>query len=250
MSAPQDVLLLTSPPFAPSLWDKVRERLQDAGLRVHTPPLVVPAEGIARLDSAAEHLAQHIRALGRPVALVAHSGAIPVALRAAASAPPAALILSNGPLSQPDPVLRVLGRLPQPLLAHALLRPRLWLRALASSAGLRRAVINPYVMDHDMVVAVCGPLVQTAEDRAAIAAFFKDLAAERPLPPPYAGPVLLPWGDSDLLYPAAEVDQFRQLLPRVRHVSIPGGRHLHPIEQPWAIADILRDWLRDGCTTT
>ncbi|MDP2309227.1 MAG: alpha/beta hydrolase [Pseudomonadota bacterium] len=184
-----------------------------------------------------------------PTVLVAHGLAVPAAVAAALLTPPVALVMSNGPLRRLDPFTRALAGLcaTRPgggLLQHSLLRPQPWLGWLASSAGLRRAVVNPYVMDRDTVAALCGPLVATKEGRAAVAAYLGSL---RELPDPRAlrCPVLLLWGDADPLYPSEEAAFLESALTGAQHRSVPGGQHVHPEERPWEMADRLAAWLAE-----
>jgi len=193
----------------------------------------------------ARFVAQALRELGPEPVLVAHGLAVPVALHAAPQVPGLRLVLSNGPVSHLDPLSALLFRLPAASL-RTLLRPGLALPALASSAGLRRAVRNPYVMDRDTVVAVCGPLLGEPGARAAAVDFLRSLPAALRSTPRFFGPTLLCWGDEDRLYPPSTVDEARLLLPAAVHHAIPGGRLMHPVERPWATADSVVSWLAEG----
>ncbi|MFT4977634.1 MAG: pimeloyl-ACP methyl ester carboxylesterase [Myxococcota bacterium] len=234
----RDLLLVTGAPFSATLWSGVEERLRTHGLRGESIELL----DCSTVQAAADLLASRVRMHDGPLAIVAHGSAVPAALRAAAAAAPAALVLTNGPAARVDPILKGIAALPTIALSQLLLRPGVWLRWLASSAGLRRAVINPYVMDRDMVVTICQPPVNTAPRRAASASWLKDVARGEPTPS-FSGALLLVWGDHDPLYPASDVDIVRKRMPQLAHTSIPGGQHLHPIERPWAIADAIAEWL-------
>ncbi|MEL6343693.1 MAG: alpha/beta hydrolase [Myxococcota bacterium] len=250
MSSSNPVLFISGPPFSAKMWEKTRARLEAQGVKTVAVDLLDAARGVACVSNLAEHLAARIQEMPTPPLLVAHGTAVPVVSRAAVRAQPAGLVLTNGPLHEPDFAARALAAVPRSLLSQLILRPRLWLRYLASSAGLRRAVINPYVMDHDMVVAVCGPLVQTAENREAVAIFIKDLCMPRPPAPAFAGPTLLIWGDADPLYPIHVAQQQVLENSKTELVFVEGGQHLHPIERPWAIADAIRDWWAEQRTMT
>ncbi|MFZ5477930.1 MAG: alpha/beta fold hydrolase [Myxococcota bacterium] len=179
--------------------------------------------------------------------VVAHGLAVPVAVEAARAVPPAALVLSNGPLGRVDPVTAALGRIPG---LRALLAPPVWLRWLASSAGLRRAVANPYAMDRDTVAALCGPGVATPAARRATASFLASLPGDLPDGRDLACPVLLLWGDDDALYPAFVASALEAAHPRATYVAVPGGRFLHPEERPWAMADAIARWRSEGPSAT
>lgn len=244
MSTSQHVLFLAGPPFSEQLWSQVQRRLEDQGLTTRAIPMLVAGSSPC-MTSAAERVAEQIENTPSPV-LVAHGSAIPIALRASVRTRPRGLVLTNGVLDRPDPFLRALSQIPHPILSRGVLRPAVWLRYLASSVGLRRAVINPYVMDRDMVVAVCGPLVETRDKRDQFTVFLKDLCKPRPPLPAFDGPTLLAWGDADRLYPPHLVREYDRELKRNKVVFIPGGQHLHPIERPWALADHIRDWIRQN----
>ncbi len=240
------ILLVAGPPFGPPLWDQVARRLRHHGHRVHTHALVGPEAGPG-LDGRVAGLSAAAAALDAPV-LVAHGLAVPVALRLGPAAGLAGLVLSNGPVDAVDPVVRGLARLCRSpgLAARSWLHPVLFQRWLWSSAGLRRAVVNPYVMGRDTVVAVTGAALVSAAARADMARFMVDLVEYGPWPgtaPAAAGRRLLVWGDDDRLYPAAVADRARVKLEDADFVRVPGGRHLHPVERPWELADAVHGWL-------
>lgn len=187
-------------------------------------------------------LATAMREAEAPVVLVAHGLAVPAAVEAARQFPPALLILSDGPITRLDPVTRAVARLGGTVGAaplRALLQPAVWCAWLASSAGLRRAVVNPYVMDHDTVVALARPLVADRASRRAVAAYLRSLGAGLPDVASLPVPVALVWGTEDRMYPASEADYVDASRGGRAHVSVPGGRWLHPVERPWAFADAV-----------
>ncbi len=230
--------LITGPPFGAPFWDAVAERLTvHPGLR----PAALDVLGLPA-PATVEALAGALAATWSPHDLaVAHGAAVPVALAAAARRPPAALVVVNGPIGEAGPAFTALGRLAglPGWGPSVLLQPRVWTRFLASSAGLRRAVANPYVMDRDTVVALCAPGVATAEGRARTASLLRDIAGistDIPLPSCPLGAV---WGSGDPLYPPRLLDRLRARRPDLLHVDVPGGEYAHPVERPWFIADAL-----------
>lgn len=237
------IVLVTGPPFSGRLWHQVHERLESHQLpacivELHAPP------GTGSIAAATERICQALDGQTDPV-LVAHGTAIPAALLAAQQSPPAGLVLTNGALRRLDPALSAISRLPP-----AVLHPRIWLRYLASSIALRRAVVNPYVMDRDTVVAVCEPTIRSKALRSSQQQFLKDVARGASKAPAFTGPTMFLWGDNDKLYPNSITDSARSEFPQLREVPVPGGRHLHPIERPWFIADEIRNWCAIGLATT
>lgn len=220
------------PPFSEQLFRHAVERAGGAML-----PLLEPG-GVNDLDAVAKRIAARVDAAAGPVVLVGHGLAVPAVTRAAELAGPNLrhLALSNGPITRLDPFTRAFLRAGPAV--SAVLHPALFLRWLASSAGLRRAVCNPYIMDRDTIDAICRPLVASPGGRAAVAAYLRALC---PLPTFVAPrvPTTLAWGDDDPLYPLAEADTADAIVGGGRVRAIPGGRYVHPEERPWALADLV-----------
>ena len=143
----------------------------------------------------------------------------------------------------------MLSRAPGPL-SSALFSEHIGLNFLASSAGLRRAVVNPYVMDHDTTVAVCGPILSNPERRNKMKNFFKtSKTTGLDLHSPTVK-TLLCWGDSDPIT-SGSYSLFIKNKPDNLDISpVPGGRFLHPIERPWELADRVSAWTEKMATTT
>src|SRR5215203_3710809 len=140
--------LLAGPPFGGEpMWEAVIRRWGSSRVRVVDVLALGP-----EIEAASHALANELR--GRSVLLIAHGTALPVAWRAARDGGAAGLVLTNGPLTQLDPVARAAAALAR--LAPWSLHPRVAIPALASSLALRRLVVNPYVMDRDTVVALLG----------------------------------------------------------------------------------------------
>lgn len=181
-----------------------------------------------------------IAAQGKRVVLVGHGLAVPAVIAAAEAGEFEAVVLSNGPVTRLDPITAFVARLARaPGFSETLLRPGIWLRWLRSSAGLRRAVVNPYVMDRDTTAALAGPLIANAASRSALAAYLASLSGPLPDPRFIATRLWTIWGDGDPAYPAYEADYAISKSPAGRHRCVPGGQHFHPEERPWAMADLL-----------
>jgi pimeloyl-ACP methyl ester carboxylesterase len=229
-------LLLSGPPFGALMWDATALRLRGAG-----HPVTCLSGSELDPDDPERDLADRLRALGPDVVLFAHGTAIPTAVRAARQQQPALLVLCDGPLIAVDPITATLGRLAA--LGATALHP-VWLqRYLASSLGLRRAVANPYAMDRDIVVALTDPCLAKNNDRDVAARWLSKRLAPPLADGGYDGRTLLLWGDSDRLYPASHADSALALLPAGKHLRVPGGRFMHPVERPWFLADEVLAYL-------
>lgn len=229
--------LLAGPPASAALWTEVLRRLRSLGHEAHAIELLEDAQPSATVESLAQRLLDRGR-VGPGDVLVAHGLAVPVARVVAARCALGGLVLSNGPLHGLDPISRALQRLPGPTL-RMLMRPMFSQPILASSLGLRRTVINPYVMDRDTVVMLTTPWAGSAAGRRAAAALLADLPGATPGEPLGGARTLLLWGDEDPLYPPLVADRMAATQARVERQTIPGGDHFHPLERPWAFADLL-----------
>ena len=232
------------PPAGPSLFREVVRRLGQGEAR----PLLDPARAAEGWSEVGTRIAALVEACPAPVVLVAHGLAVPAIVAAALRCTPRALVLSNGPIRQLDPVTRHLSRLAAlgTPVTESLFRPTFWLRALSSSAALRRTVVNPYVMEPATVGLLCGPLVADRQSRRAMGAYLASLGRGLPDSRALSVPTLLLWGDADSLYPTSEADHFAASRGGARRVDLPGGRHFHPEERPWALADAVRHLLVEG----
>lgn len=237
-------LLVAAPPASSAMWGDVVSRLATHGLRARAVELWEPVPADPSVDGLATRLVQEIEAVEDEVVLVAHGTALPVARAAAARTDVAGLVLTNGPIRALDPATRALAGLARSprALAATLLQPGAWNRWLASSAGMRRTVVNPYVMDRDTVVALTEPYTRSSEHRSAAARFLRDLREIGAAAAPRTTRRLAIWGDEDPLYPASLTDEARSLIPDLEVLEVPGGQHFHPIERPWYMADLMAEW--------
>lgn len=238
----REVVLLAGVPFGAALVEQAARRLRQLGWSARA--LELPALGAEPSAWPAALGAQ----LGEGATLLAHGSALPLALAVAAAReaqgrPLAGLVLLNGALGTVDPALRLAARLARaPGLGRALLRPPVLIPALASSLGLRRTVVNPYVMERDRVVAVTEAWLGAGRSPGLLHKHLDGIDVQQDIPAFAATPVLLLWGDADPLYPPAVAEAARPRLGRAVHVRIPGGQHLHIEERPWAAADALHAW--------
>jgi len=244
------IWFIAGPPFDATLWSDSAQRLRDLGL--HTKCYSLLRSGTGSLASEAQCLSSAIEATQDDVILVGHGTALPLVLKVAQSGSLRGAVLTNGPIDHPDPFTQSLctvAKLPSPI-GKVLFHPRILLRFLASSVGLRRTVVNPYVMEHDTVVAICGPIFADPEIRHRVQTYLKSIANLQEQHPKTSTPILICWGDEDWINNCnySSFVQRNEIQTTLKTVS--GGRFLHPVERPWEIADIIYDWTRNGPTTT
>ena len=243
-------LFVTGPPFDTPLWDFVVERTRGLGFSAHAIEMLSNGDGSVEVE--VNRLAEQILASNDPVVLVAHGTAIPAAIAATRKVQPAGLVLSNGPIIRADRFTRLLirwAKLPS-VVTQSVLSPRRTIQLLASSVGLRRMVVNPYVMDRDTTVAVCGPIIESKTRFPRMRNYLIDLSNfKHDGLPPYL-PTLLCYGDSDPLS-IRNIDSFlAENQANIQVNAVPGGRYLHPIERPWELADRCVEWVKNSITTT
>ncbi len=229
------IWLLAGPPFdAPLFGDTVARLVATGRPDVHSLSVVSLGAG---WDASAAALAERV---GPDDVLVAHGLAIPVALGVAARRPLGHVVLINGPLLALDPLSEAVVRMAAlPGAAESMFRPGAWLMWLRSSLGLRRAVNNPYAMDHDTVAAICGGLVVDGAARKALCAWLQSTRTPWPAPHSSPVPVTLFWGDNDRLHPLSEADAAAVSGGNVAIRVASGGRYAWPLEMPWTLADTL-----------
>ena len=242
---PPHALLLAAPPTGPASWHEVSRRLAHHGWTTEAVDLF-DAPGIAAVTAGGTNaLLDHLAPRATGAVVVGHGLAVPLAMRLAHRTKVAAVVLSNGPLQHVDALTRLGARAARhvPGLVAAALRPTPLRTLLASSAGMRRLVVNPYVMDHDMVVGITEGWTADVASRRAVARWLSELPREAAYTHAPDAPALLVWADEDILYPAHVADSATAWLPDSVHRRIPGARHLHPIERPWELADIVHEEL-------
>ena len=238
-SAMVRALLVAGPPFGSRLWDEFARRLRGSGWQVETHDLLDAGRRVG-VEAVVSGLAG---ALDAQTLLVAQGSALPAALAAAARNRPAGLVLCNGDICGPHVAGRLWSGLSRiPLLGSGFWWPPLATRLLASSAGLRRLVVNPYVMERDTVVAITAEALGDRARRRAARAYRVEVAGWAPEMPTRDLPKVLLWGDEDPLCGPDLAETACTELGSCRHIRIPGGQHLHVVERPWAGADTLRDW--------
>ena len=232
--------LLSSPPFGEYFWTPVQKRLVQHG---HDVCIHTPVETHATLDDIREQLSLVITPEDD---VVAHGLGVPL-LHFAQKYPIRTIVLTNGPQEKLDPLSAAFVRLPT-IAQKFYLRPAISYRYFRSSIGMRRAVVNPYVMDAEMVEKICAPLAQSSFRKNCVQ-YLKEVAAFS-APDSLKAPILAIWGDHDLLYPISVSAELGNRYTKTKRIDIEGGKLLHPIERPWALADMLHEELAKKNTRT
>ena len=232
------IICVSGPPFHSTMWAHVEKRLNTNGVNTESWSLFGTDTGTFDAELAA--LVAHVARVEGPVVLVGHGLANPLVIAATIAGNVSGIVLTNGPLSQPGRWTRVVhwvSKTPRPLTMA-------WLR---SSVGLRRLVVNPYVMDRDTTVAVCGPVIEDRHRRRCMARY---LASIKWTAPKNGTKVLLCQGDTDPLTCSNHDNFINSFDGWVSADPIPGGRMLHPVERPWELADRVASWTAKSATTT
>lgn len=224
--------LIAGPPFGPGLYDEVIARLRQNGLDASTLDPFATSGTIKDMISCIQEK------VGSGDVMVAHGSAVPLVAAATNQHCVKALYLSNGPINHLDPAMTFFSKPPK-WIRKAMLQPLWLLPAFRSSAGLRRLVVNPYVMDHDTIVRVCKPLKESPAHRKNYAAYMGEIQGMLPISQPTAEKIYLIWANSDLLYPTHQASRILSEWQNAQAIEIEGAKHLHPIESPWALADII-----------
>jgi hypothetical protein len=111
-------------------------------------------------------------------------------------------------------------------------------------------VVNPYVMDRDTTVAICGPILKNSDRLGRALRYLETLSSAPILSPSHPTKTLLCWGDSDPIT-VRNYELFTEnMADSISSTPIEGGRYLHPVERPWALADTVLDWAATHLTTT
>lgn len=232
------IIFVSGPPFHTPLWTDVEKRLQKHGLSTQVWSMLDGDTGGFQAELSA--LAARVDEVDGSAILVGHGLANPLVIAATHASNVSGVVLSNGPMTRPDRwtnVVKWVGKTPRHLTMA-------WLR---SSAGLRRLVVNPYVMDRDTTVAVCGPIIDDQRRRRCMQQYLASIEWHAPK---HGTKVLLCQGDSDPLTCSNHDDFIGSFDGEVAQDPVPGGRMLHPLERPWEIADRVANWATTHVTAT
>ena len=156
---------------------------------------------------------------------------------------PISFVLSNGPLLGVDIIQQSYTKLPK-MIQYLLVISPFSKRFLSSSLAFRRLVINPYVMNSDMIVALCSPVFSNRQKTQNCIDYINKYNDSFPIDIPHDFPTLLCWGTMDVRYPMTSLTSFETQRNHIQRKDIEGGQHFHPLERPWAIADEITSWVQ------
>jgi pimeloyl-ACP methyl ester carboxylesterase len=126
---------------------------------------------------------------------------------------------------------RAVSKLTRPL------APMLARNAFARTLTLSQYVARPWEMEPDDVVGDIDALINAAAFDDVNAAFTGYVA---PATAADRVPVTIAWGDKDRLLLPRQARRAQRLLPRARHVMIPGAGHLMMADEPEAVAAVVK----------
>jgi len=236
------VVCLAGPPVSALLYRHLLGPLGRAGFSLIMPDLFHPPEA----DCSIEGIVDRLSTLIPPDAIVvSHGLALPIAMGLSRAASIQGLVVLDGPLERLDFISNQVCRLAQRMpfmLKHVLFRPSIFVPLLASSVALRRAVINPYVMDRDIVAMLVAPNIATAEHREKMAEYMASIRTIGGKWPDPGVPVLMLWGASNPLYPPPDSPSGALSGADVEAKALAGATLFHIEEQPWKVADAVVDW--------
>ena len=151
-------------------------------------------------------------------------------------------VLSNGPLLDMDVVSKTFKKLPN-LAQRLCISSPFMMPFLASSLAFRRLVVNPYVMNSDMIVALCSNVFSDSKKTQKCIDYIDTFHDLFPLEFSPICPILACWGTLDVRYPLTMLTSFEMHYKNMERSDIEGGQHFHPIERPWEISDLITAWI-------
>jgi pimeloyl-ACP methyl ester carboxylesterase len=109
--------------------------------------------------------------------------------------------------------------------------------ALTRTLMLSQVIAKPWSVDSDVVAGDVQALVDATAFDDVRAAFTNYVA---PADAADRVPVTIAWGDRDRLLLPRQARRAERLLPRARHVIVPGAGHLMMYDEPEAVAAVVR----------
>ena len=234
------ILCIPSPPFGAFFWTAVCKRLEDH----HQPTkIVTPLLDAENLAQATRLLDDELSSIDDSIILLTHGATLNLGLALATHPKVRGIVLTNGSVSKPSILAQLGSNIPTSLLKIAL-SPRISTSIFSSSLGMRRWVVNPYVMNRDMVVRVCQEFLENRTYRNNALKWVGNNATPLSEAKQIETPCLSIWGTHDFFHPISERQQLDKILTQHTAIDVPGGRYLHALERPWETADALLQWMR------
>lgn len=238
------ILFIAGLPFGGSFWADIQQRLNTQNIESHTWTLCSNA---GSLHHQVAELHQTVQKLNISC-LVGHGLALPLLLTYAHQHPAERVIISNGMIGSNVGLIKWLmprmTSLP-PALGKLVLSPTISIPIMASSACFRRLVVNPYVMNKEVIQDLTMTQLTNAEYRKHVMDYLQSISDWKCPSHLHNARVHLIWGENDPVFPFEQVQAINHIVehaPQHTHI-IPGGAHFHPIERPWSMADFIADCL-------
>ena len=170
------VVALAGPPVSALLFRHwYRPFVEDGGARLILPELYSEKNQSHSLGQVAERLSTLIEP---DTILIAQGWAVPLAKKIAQCKSLGGLCLidgSNNGLGSTLGVIASMVRRMPGLMTHVGFHLSVFVTLAASSLGLRRAVINPYIMNRDIVAMLSAPTMATTARRRALVEYLASL---------------------------------------------------------------------------
>ncbi|MEC8380146.1 MAG: alpha/beta hydrolase [Myxococcota bacterium] len=232
------IMCIPCPPFGTEYWTAVCNRLED---KKKPTKIVNPLSTASGLAEATQIMEDELSSSDEDIVILTHGATLNLALALSAHPKVKGIVLSNGSVSKQSILARLGSIIPSSVLKAAL-HPRISTKLFSSSLGMRRWVVNPYVMNHDMVVRVCNEFINDSKYRSNCLNWVGMNGL--PLKPAAddSKPCLSIWGTHDIFHPLSERQAIDGLFTDHTAVDVPGGRYLHGLERPWETADHILEW--------
>lgn len=238
------IMCIPSPPFGANYWTSVCKRLETKQLQTK---IVTPLSTASGLAQATRTMDDALSSCEDNVVLLTHGAMLSLAMALTSHPKIKGIVLSNGSVSKASPWAKLGRSIPTSFL-KMVLQPNISAQLFSSSLGMRRWVVNPYVMNHDMVVRVCEEFINNSQYKSNCLKWLGN--NDIPLKPTAneKTPCLSIWGTHDIFHPLSERQAIDLLFSNHTAVDVPGGRYLHGLERPWETADHIAQWCTEIST--
>ena len=204
--------------------------------------IVTPFNECDNQVDAVHILNEIIEQLNDDVVLLTHGSTLEIGLKLTKNKAVKGVVLTNGSVSKPSHIAQIGLKTPKWLM-KLLSQPGLATSIFSSSAGMRRWVVNPSVMNRARVVMVCKEFLESEIYRKNCLNWISNHSLPISEAACLETPILSIWGTHDNFHPLHERQKLDTISPKHEGVEVLGGRYLHPIERPWETADAVLNWL-------